>query len=421
MQPLILSFSDIEGGAARATYRLHQGLQSIGIKSQMLVQKKLTDDQAVSAPKNNFVRSLAGTRITLDVTPLKMYPRRNKALFSPQWLPDRVNRNVAKIAPNIINLHWINAGYIRIETIAQIKQPLVWTLQDMWAFTGGCHYSQECDRYTESCGACPQLDSNKNCDLSSWIWQRKAKAWKNLDLTIVTTSSWMSKCASSSSLFRNLPIEVIPTGLDTKVYKPINQKWAREVLQLPLDKQLILFGSLNATSDKRKGFHLLKEALQGLSSKKSLDNLELVVIGASHAEKSLDIGFKTHYLGTFHDDISLAMAYSAADVFVLPSTEDNLPNTIMEAMACATPCVGFNVGGIPDMITHEKNGYLVQAYNTQDLAQGIMWVLEDEERHHKLSYQAREKAEQEYALEIQASRYASLFSKILSSQKQHHI
>ncbi|WP_016952924.1 glycosyltransferase family 4 protein [Anabaena sp. PCC 7108] len=421
IQPLILSFSDIEGGAARATFRLHQGLQTIGIKSQMLVQKKLSSDPAVAAPNTNFIRSLAGTRISLDAMPLKSYPHRKQTTFSPQWLPDTVTRKVAEIAPNIINLHWINAGYICIETIGKLKQPLVWTLHDMWAFTGGCHYSQECDRYTESCGTCPQLDSSKNSDLSSWIWQRKTKAWKNLDLTIVAPSSWMSKCANSSSLFRNLPIEVIPNGIDTKIYKPINQNLAREVLQLPLNKQLILFGSLNVTSDKRKGFHLLQEALQSLSLRKSPDNLELVIIGASQAEKSLDLCFKTHYLGTLHDDISLAMVYSAADVFVLPSTEDNLPNTIMESMACGTPCVAFNIGGIPDMIGHQQNGYLVPAYDTQDLAQGIVWLLEDEERRHKLSYQGLEKVEREYALEIQAGRYASLFCNILSSSKQRRI
>jgi glycosyltransferase involved in cell wall biosynthesis len=183
---------------------------------------------------------------------------------------------------------------------------------------------------------------------------------------------------------------------------------------LPQDKQLVLFGALKATSDKRKGFHLLQPALQDLSKSGWQEGLELVIFGSSAPEKPLDLGFKTHYLGTLSDDLSLALVYSAADVFVLPSTQDNLPNTVLEAIACGTPCVAFNIGGMPDMIEHQKNGYLAQPYKIEDLAQGIAWVLENKERHRKLGDRAREKAEQEFTLEIQARRYLSLFTEILS-------
>ncbi|MDJ0798478.1 MAG: glycosyltransferase family 4 protein [Calothrix sp. MO_167.B12] len=416
MKVLHLSNSDINGGAARATYRLHQGLRGIGVTSQMLVQNKSSGDKAVAAPKTRLSQNIARMRVAVDVLPLKLYSQR-QGCFSTQWLPDTVIPKVEQLNPDIINLHWIREAFVQIETIAKFKQPVIWTLHDMWAFTGGCHYSWDCSGYTASCGTCPQLGSSKNRDLSRWVWQRKAKAWKNLNLTIATPSSWLAKCAGSSSLFKDLRIELIPYGLDTENYRPINRQVAREILRLPQDKQLILFGSLKATSDKRKGFHLLQPALQELSQSGWQDRLELVIFGASQPENPPEFGFKTHYLGTFSDDLSLTLVYSAADVFVLPSVEDNLPNTVLEAIACGTPSVAFNIGGMPDMIEHQKNGYLAQPYKIEDLAEGIAWVLENEDRSQKLSHRAREKAEQEFTLEIQARRYSSLFNEILTGCK----
>ncbi len=414
MNVLLLSTYDLKTGSARSAYRLHQGLQLIGLSSQMLVQEKFSKDITVFAPNIRLEQGIARARVSLDTLPLKIYRQRDKAEYSLQWIPDRIVSKVTHINPDVINLHWIGEGYLRIETIAKLNRPIIWTFHDMWAFTGGCHYNQNCDRYTAACGACPQLNSSKDWDLSGWVWQRKAKAWKNLNLTIVTPSLWLAECARASSLFKHVPIETIPYGLDTGRYKPTNRQVARELLNLPQDRQLVLFGALGATSDKRKGFHLLQPALQDLSKSGWKDTLELVVFGASQPTAPPDCGFKAHYLGAFSDDISLALVYAAVDVFVAPSIQDNLPNTVMEAIACGTPCVAFNIGGMPDMIEHQKNGYLAKPYKTEDLAQGIAWVLENKERHQKLGDRAREKAEQEFTLEIQARRYLSLFSEILA-------
>jgi glycosyltransferase involved in cell wall biosynthesis len=413
---LLLSTSETGTGAARSAYRLHQGFQGINVYSQMLVQAKQSDDRTVigSPTSSGIAKAGVGLRLTLDHLPLKLYPKRDRNTCSPQWLPDTISSKVAQLAPDVINLHWINAGYLQIETIAKFKKPIVWTLHDMWAFTGGCHYSQDCDRYIASCGTCPQLHSSKDWDLSRWVWQRKAKAWKNLNLMIVTPSSWLAKCAKSSSLFQDRRVEVIPYGLDTEKYRPINQQVARELLNLPKDKCLVLFGALSATGDHRKGFHLLQPALQDLSKSGWQDRLELVIFGSSQPENPPDLGFKAHYLGTLNDDIALALVYSAADVFVAPSVQDNLANTVLEAIACGTPCVAFRIGGMPDMIEHHENGYLAQPYKTEDLAQGIAWVIENNERQKKLSERAREKAQQEFTLKIQARRYLSLVSEILA-------
>jgi glycosyltransferase involved in cell wall biosynthesis len=412
MKSLLVSSFDIEGGAARAAYRLHQGLQSIGLHSQMLVQEKSSNDNSVIAPTTRLAEGISRMKLTFDALPLKLYRQRDSTTFSIQWFPDGIISKISQLEPDIINLHWTNEAFVQVETIAKLNKPVVWSLHDMWAFTGGCHYSQVCDRYIKSCGACPQLHSSKNWDLSRWIWQRKAKALRNPNLTIVAFSSWLAKCASSSSLFKDLRVELIPNGIDTTKYRAIERQVARELLQLPQDKHLVLFGSLKATSDKRKGFHLLQPALQDLSKSGWHDELELLILGASQPENPPDFGFKVHYLGTLSDDLALALVYSAADVFVLPSTQENLANTVMEALACGIPCVAFNIGGMPDMIEHQKNGYLAQPYKIEDLAQGIAWVLENGERHQKLSHRSREKVEQEFTLELQAYRYLSLFKEV---------
>ncbi len=413
MKVLHLNTSDIKGGAARAAYRLHQGLQNINIDSQMLVQEKSGDDKTVSAPRTQLSQGIAKARITFDALPLKFCHPDGKSLFSLQWLPDTVASKVNQINPDIINLHWISAAFIQIETIAKFKQPLVWTLHDMWPLTGGCHVIGNCDRYIANCGACPQLTSKKEKDLSYWILQRKAKTWKNLNLTLVSPSYWLANCARSSSLFKDLRIETIPHGLDTKIYRPISRKTARELLNLPQDKKLILFGAVDATSDKNKGFHLLLASLKNLSKSNWKDRLEVVIFGASKPEYTPDIGFKSHYLGHLSDNLTLALIYSSADVMIVPSYQESFGQTASESLACGTPVVAFNATGLKDIIDHQQNGYLAKPYEIEDLAKGIAWVIEDAERHQKLSYYSRHKAEQEFTLKIQANRYLSLFKDIL--------
>ncbi|MEC4817163.1 MAG: glycosyltransferase family 4 protein [Scytonema sp. PMC 1069.18] len=412
MKILHISTNDIQGGAARAAYRLHQGLQKININSQMLVQTKFSDDKTVIAPQTNLDKGLAKLGHMLDAIPPRFYRQREPATFSTQWAPDFILPRVARLNPDLINLHWINDSYLQIKTIAQLNRPIVWTLHDMWAFTGGCHYDQNCGQYVASCGSCPQLGSNNHFDLSRWIWLRKSRAWKNTHLTIVSPSSWLAKCANSSSLFRNLRVEVIPYGLDTQKYKPIERLTIRNLLNLPQDKQLILFGAINAISDCRKGFHLLQPALQSLCKSGWHDKVELIILGSSQPEHQVELGFKTHYLGKLSDDISLVQVYAAADVFVAPSIQDNLPNTVLEAIACGTPCVAFKIGGMPELIEHQENGYLAEPFEVDDLAQGIAWVLKNQERHQKLCDRARKKAEQEFTQELQARRYVALYTEI---------
>jgi glycosyltransferase involved in cell wall biosynthesis len=415
MNVLLLSINDREGGAARATYRLHQGLQKVGVSSQMLVQHKVSSDPTVANPFDKFSRAYNGLKVLLDRLPLIFYEQQGE-VFSVQWLPDRLHNHITDLCPEVINLHWVGAGYVQIETLTHLHKPLVWTLHDMYPFTGGCHYSQDCDLYTAACGACPQLQSSRQQDVSRWIWHRKAKSWRSIDLTLVAPSQWLANCARSSSLFRNHRIEVIPNGIDTQIYKPVDRTVARHLLNLPQDRQLILFTATKATSDRRKGFHLLQTALQHLSQTPWRERVEAIVVGAGQPPESsptLSTGIRTHYLGKLSDDISLALVYAAADVFVAPSTQDNLPNTVLEAIACGTPCVAFKIGGMPDLIDHQQNGYLAQPFQIEEFAEGIVWILADRERHRQLAIAARHKAEQEFSQELQARRYHDLFQQIV--------
>ncbi|MBW4493213.1 MAG: glycosyltransferase family 4 protein [Oscillatoria princeps RMCB-10] len=403
------------GGAGRAAYRLHQGLKSLGVDSKMLVQFKASDDRAVFEPDKTLDKALIKLKISerLDALPLQFYRGREGTNFSLQWLPDGMASKVSQLNPDVVNLHWVCHGYLQIESLAKFNKPIVWTLHDLWPFTGGCHYPQDCQRYTDSCGACPQLGSSKDWDLSRWVWQRKAKAWKNLNLTLVSPSSWMAECAKSSSLFKDFRVEVIPHGMDTQKYKPIDRQVARSLLNLPQDKQLVLFGAIY-TSEPRKGFQLLEPALQSLSKSGWKDRIELAIFGSSQPENPIDTGFKYHYLGRFEDDISLAAVYSAADVMVVPSIQESFGQTAFEALACGTPVVAFNATGLKDIVEHRQTGYLARPYEIEDLALGIAWVLENPDRHQKLSQRARQKAEQEFTVELQARRYLSLFTELLS-------
>jgi glycosyltransferase involved in cell wall biosynthesis len=408
MKVLILNESDLDGGAARAAYRLHRGLQNIAIESRMSVRAKSSGDRTVVARKT----ALTKLGPTMDGLPLRFYRDRSPGMFSSQWFPARAIASVEQFDPDAINLHWICNGYLDIETLPKFRKPLVWTVHDMWPFTGGCHYTGDCRRYLDACGACPQLQSDRDRDLSRWVWQRKAKAWRGLDLTMASPSRWMAEQIRASALFREVPIEVIPNGLDLQRYRPRPKATVRDLLNLPADRHLILFGAGGGTSDPRKGFALLQAALRRLARTEWGTRIQLVVFGSSEPENPSELGFPTHYLGKLNDDLSLALVYAAADVFAAPSVQENLSNTVLEAIACGTPCVAFDIGGMPDLIEHRRTGYLAKPYEAEDLAQGIVWVLEDAERHRMLGERAREKAEQEFSEGLQARRYRALFDRL---------
>lgn len=415
MKLVMLNTYDNAGGAAIATYRLHRGLRSIGVDSQMMVMRKETDDPRVIGPEpqNDLKKTITFFDARRDARFTFHCYAREKKLFSPARCHDKLAPRVAAINPDIVHLFWVNSGFLKIETLRQFKKPIVWTLHDMWPFTGGCHYDDECGRFRQSCGQCPILSSGSDHDLSRRVWVRKRKSWHDVPIVVVATSHWLAGMARSSSLFKDQRIEVIPNGIDTDRYKPFDKRAAREAYGLPHDKLLVLFSAFSATSDKRKGNHFLVPALKKMAQAGWGEKTELVVIGASAPENPPDLGMKVHYMGHLHDEISQVLLYSAADVTVAPSMQENLSNTVMESLSCGTPVVAFNIGGMPDMIDHQYSGYLACPFESDDLAAGLMWVLEDKARHDMLFQHARKTVVERYALKTVANRYLALYQDIL--------
>lgn len=413
MKVLIVNTSDIAGGAARAAYRLHKALLTEGVDSQMLVQSKSSDDFTVIGPAGKLQKGLDKIRPTLDAIPVKRYKDRTKTLFSPSWLPfSSIVDHINEIDPDIVHLHWVTGGMLRIEDVARIRAPVVWSLHDMWAFTGGCHYDEECGKFKNSCGSCPVLASAKENDLSSKVLQRKQVSFKqHTNLTIVGLSNWLAKQAKSSTLFKNTSVVNLPNPIDTTSFAPFCKQQARTLFNLPSDKKLVLFGAMGATSDPRKGFKELAQALDHLPA-----DYELVVFGSSEPEISQGFKQKAHYLGHLHDDITLRVLYNAADVMVVPSLQENLSNAIMESLSCGTPVVGFDIGGNSDLINHQVNGYLAEPYSSADFAKGIDWVLQHQSPD-KLADNARKKVLENFESSLVASKYIDLYREVLSKEK----
>lgn len=414
MRILLVNTYDASGGAARAALRLLSGLRALGTNASMLVKSKAIDHPHVRQPERRLVRWLLARSLSMEKLPRPFYRRRRFTVWGTNWFPTGVDREINACDADIVHLHWLGHGFVQIDALARIRRPLVWTLHDMWAFTGGCHIDQGCGRYQEACGACPQLGSTCNHDLSRWIWWRKSRAWRDLKLAIVTPSRWLAECARASSLFGGREIVVIPNGIDERVFRPRAKLVARQQLQLVMDRKLILFGALDSTTEPNKGFHLLRPCLQRLASDGWRERAVAVVFGASAPVVPVDLGLGASYVGRIDDDDRLAALYAAADVFVAPSLQENLSNTVMEALSCGTPSAAFAIGGMPDMIEHERNGYLARPYECDDLARGIAWILEDDQRHQRLSERARAKVLEDYTLSQVAQRYKALYDRVLS-------
>lgn len=374
MKVLQVSATDTIGGAGIAAYRLHQGLQHIDIDSHMLVMRKATSDPTVHRVSTHLDRLSRLRRRWADRQHKQHLAQNLRKPDNAYWSLNHQSYPIADVInsfqADIVHLHWVGDNFLPVQEIRKITAPIIWTLHDMWAFTGGCHYAGDCTEYRQNCGNCPQLVQPAPDDLSYRIIQHKIQAWKDLPMAVVCPSQWLIDCVSDSLLLGWKDKHVIPNGIDTTQFKPIDSTSARTAFNLPHDKKLILFGAFGGTSDPRKGFDYLQSALKSLSDNQ---DIELVVFGSEHPQ-ALDLHLPVHQVGRLHDSVSMALLYSACDLFVLPSMQDNFPNTILEALACGTPCVGFDTGGISDLIQHKHNGYLARLRDTADLADGIQWA-----------------------------------------------
>lgn len=413
MKILTINYSDINGGAAIAAYRLHRALLAAGHDALMLVQVKETDDPTVIGPKSKFGKLKGMLRPEIDKYIINRYKNRSHTLFSPGWLPfSHITEIIEDINPDIVHFHWVANAFFPIKDFAKIKKPVVWSLHDMWAFTGGCHYDEECGKYQDACGSCPVLNTQKKKDLSYRLLKKKKHSYAGIrNLTIVGLSKWMAESAKSSYLFKDRKVVNIPNTIDTKVIRPIDSITARQLLRLPQGKKLVLFGAMNATSDPRKGFKELTAALSVLNE----PNMELVIFGSSKPAEGSPFSFPAYYMGKIRDELTMQLLYSAANVVVVPSLQENLSNVIVESLACGTPVVGFDIGGNGDMIVHQHTGFLAKPFDPESLADGIYWAI-----HHlldnQISINAREKAVKTFDRSVVVPQYVALYEEILKGK-----
>ncbi len=414
---------DNRGGAARGTYRLHSGLRQHGVDSLMFVAEKETDDPSVFAlaPSKGLPGRLARrARRTLLRRRFALYSKTRPAgLYPFSDCRTEYGRLLVQQLPHaqLLNLHWI-AGFLDYGTffnkVAQ-HTPVVWTLRDMNAFTGGCHYAMDCEKYTQSCGACPQLGSSKPNDLSHAIWRQKKRAFGAVPdgkFHIIVVSQWMAEEVRRSPLLGDRPVSIIPNGLDVDIFKPIDMRCARLALGIPEHDRVVLF--VGPLHNKWKGFDDLREVL---GREPALG--DVLLLSAGHGDRNVGWNDRHLHLGYIDYDRLLAAVYSAADLLVFPSRYDNLPHTVMESMACGTPVVGYDAGGVPDMVRNDITGVLVPPGDVAALGSMIAELLEDEQRRNDMSRNCRSIAIEEYSLAIQARRYHELYQQVLERENPH--
>lgn len=420
----VTHFSTFEsGGAGRAAYRIHRSLVDhealTGIQSRLRVIYGCSQDTSVAAGpasgQNPIWRRL---RPRLASRRNRGFNDGNSVLHSTCWPDSGVGKELSRSNAELIHLHWIGRAGLSIEEVGRFPQPLVWTLHDQWAFLGAEHYvplPPAVDlRFVEGYLPGNRPAHERGPDLNRTTWRRKKRFWRK-PITIVCPSRWLAADALASDLMRHWPIHVIPYPIDTSLWSPLDQQQARQELGLPQHVPLILFTALSGTSDPRKGADLLQAALLPLAQlmrdqPNAFNHLpELVIIGDDGKRSTCSFPFHVHFRGVLTDNEDLCLHYAAADLLVIPSRQDNLPNTGLEAHACGLPVVGFSIGGLPDIVDDRISGALAQPFEPLSLARAIHWVLADPDRHAGLRAAARERALREWAPAHIAARYAELY------------
>lgn len=380
MKILHVSTFDSGGGAARAAMRLHDGLLRHGVDSHFITVKPTSLQDAAATPleQRQIVASLVKRHAAAKIASMQKSPT-NNVIHSLGQFSSGLGKWISASDCDIVNLHWICAEALSVQEIARIGKPIVWTMHDMWPFMGAEHYDDldHPKRWKAPYTKANRPSNYSGPDIDRYIMRRKTKLWAGKKFNLVSPSNWLADCARESAIFGSQPCAVIHNPLNTDAFAPVDKAEARRMLGLPLDKKLILFGALGATTDLRKGYDLLVSALQQLEHNFAVgQNIEVIVFGERRTGKIPGITLKSHFLGTFQDDLSLRVIYSAADIFVAPSRQDNLPNSVIESGACGIPTVAFNIGGMSDIVVDGETGILAQPFDTYDLAAGIHRLLD---------------------------------------------
>lgn len=421
MKVLHFSSFDQVGGAARATERLHMGLTNLGVESKLAVQWKSGFDKntiELSALNicGNFRRKL---RPHIDALPLISSSKDKKVPWSVSWLNNDLSKIYKTYNPDLIHFHWVNAGFLSLKNIYSAPVNSIITLHDSWIFTGGCHVPGSCMKYKHGCGACPQLNNNNKYDLSWFGVKRKAKLMSNKKNIFVAPSRWIANAAKSSLLLSSSAVEVIPNGLDLQIFFPRKKQFSRNMLELPSNKKIILFGAIGATENPNKGFSYFESAIEILKFQSSnfninLRDIHLVFFGnSSRQDRHLEFDFPTTHLGEIKDQNLLANVYSAADIICVPSIQESFCQVASEATACGLPVVAFATSGLLDVVDHNSTGYLASPYDANDLANGIGELLSNPNTLQEMSSACVIKAKKNFDIKVVANKHKELYEKYI--------
>jgi len=416
MKVLMTNATTVKGGAARASIRNYKALKNAGLDIRFVAEQVAPDQSNFIAFTHSYIKQKYHKLVTrMERSKIKKNVHRSSGYWSlSSFNRFNVRKQLNSHKVDIIHLNWINDNFLSIDELGQLDKPVVWTFHDMWAFTGGCHYAGNCEGYKTACGNCPSLQTPSPNDFTKQLLARKIKAYSKLNLTIACPSTWMAEMAKQSVAFgQNVNIEVLPNCLDVDVYKPQNQKQLIEDLNIRPGKKRILFGAVNSLDDERKGGKYLLEALKLLGNNKAdVDKVELLVFGAEKDDLLNDLPFDVTFLGFIRDEALLAKVYGVADLFCVTSTEDNLPNTILESMACGTPVIAYDRGGIKDMVQHNITGYLAKPFVAEDYVNGIRELLYSSEDV-KLRTQCRQFIMDNFSEDVIAEKHIDLYQRIL--------
>ncbi len=376
MKIVHLSTSDKIGGAALAAKRLNDAFNQANVTSKLIVLNQH------NAHHKDIISIAKGKKKNLSKLKLKVFETIKRGLLKPNytlslgWCGYDLYKTKELQEADVIYIHWTGLGYLSIQGLARIldlNKPTYIFMHDMWFITGGCHHSFECNLYKSYCSKCPNIGNKQLRSISAITYnlmQKYLTKYKNLN--IVTPSNWLADCVRQSALFKSNNIKVIPNLIDTHTFKPVEKQIAKEILNLPRDKKIILFGANGGKSDKFKGWDYLVSAISQIDR----NDVIIALFGGNVCEEDeKQLKYPIYSFGYLYDEYSTMLLYNASDVFVIPSLAENFPNTIVESLSCGTPVAGFNVGGIPDLILHKQTGYLAQYKDVYDLRNGIDWIL----------------------------------------------
>lgn len=381
MKVALVNTWEKNGGAAVACNRLFNAYKKNGIACKYIVLGKTSEDRnVIQVPKNALFYKIYSSTFYIEQFLLKIIKKKHTD-FSLSVFGIKLSKIKEIQEADIIHLHWVHNSFVDIydlQTLINQGKKIFWTMHDMWAFTSGCHYAGSCELFKTSCNNCPQLQNELLFDTAKNQFNKKSK----LDLhkiKFITPSQWLCDVANTSTLLKSSSVIAIPNTINVDDFQPLVNEVALRTLGIKLNtkEKILLFVSMN-TKDKRKGFDELKEAIK-LFCKNTKENTQLIIIGrvAEHTELDDIANLKITKLGRLSDMKKIAAAYALADAFLIPSNQDNLPNTIMESLSCGTGVVAFKIGGIPEMIKHKETGYLAEAYNVEEFAKGIEWILQN--------------------------------------------